>query len=314
MDDKGIYLEKIVEIFEKSINPTATIERDVQLPVINSSEGETTQCDIVITTGIKPRETVTIVEVQNRTRKPERNDVWGWIEKLNQVDAQHLICVSKKGFSKSVKEIARLHSNKIKLIHLKEIDIEAIPLDMFNVYFSYEDFKIEAIQEGEIKIWWVDLDVFGIDEKEIDLGKIKYTDKVFSRENRDKSKLISLADLCSEIVPTLMEDGYGEDRLVIRKENEPLYLFYANVYLEIEIDIKFKWRKTVVDIPVNILAYDQNEYGTLAWLFEGTHDRGDDQINFKVPVTKIEDKYRISQMSIDAPEDVSYSIYGIEKS
>ncbi len=312
MSDKGVYLEKIVELLERSINPEAKVERNVELPIVNSKTGETTQCDIVITSGIKPRETITIVEVQNRSRKPERGQVWSWLKKLEEIDAQHLICVSKKGFPKSVKELASQCGNKLKLVHLKEINVESIPLDMLEMHFQYEDFKIDSIleQEAEIKISGIDLDVYDLDEKKINLSGIKYTDRIFSR---DRSKLLSLSELCSELVPTLMKNGKGENRLLIKEANGPLYLLYEKVFLSIEIDVKFKWSKKIFEIPVNILAYEQDEYGALAWLFEGVHKRANDQIEFKLPITKVGDNYRINEMSIEAPSDVRFSIYGIKK-
>ena len=77
MKTDGKYLERLVYLIEKSLDPEAKVEHDVNLPVLTSTIGATRQCDIVITQGTPPRETVTIIEVQDRTSKPPRNDFGG---------------------------------------------------------------------------------------------------------------------------------------------------------------------------------------------------------------------------------------------
>jgi len=59
-------LEHIVQLIEKSISPEAVVEHNQFLPVIGSPTGAKRQCDVVIRSGQKPRETITIVEVQDR--------------------------------------------------------------------------------------------------------------------------------------------------------------------------------------------------------------------------------------------------------
>lgn len=96
MKNKGKYYEELVELIEKSISPNSVVRRDVNLPIIGSESGATSQCDLVITQGEPPREIITIVEVQNRGRKPDANTFRGWVGKLERVRAQRLICVSSR--------------------------------------------------------------------------------------------------------------------------------------------------------------------------------------------------------------------------
>jgi len=103
--DWNIY-EKIVAIIEQQLDPEANVEQDVKLPVIGSPSGAKRQCDIVIRQGRPPRETISIVEAQKRGRKVEINEFSGWLTKRDEVGAQHLICVSEKGYPISVKEKA----------------------------------------------------------------------------------------------------------------------------------------------------------------------------------------------------------------
>src|SRR5882757_4539567 len=88
----GKYFEKIVHLLEQSLDPESKVEHDVKLPILHSPSGETAQCDIVITSGKKPRETLTLIEVQDRSSKVKPNDFRGWLKKVEEVGAQHLIC------------------------------------------------------------------------------------------------------------------------------------------------------------------------------------------------------------------------------
>ncbi|MBL6932308.1 MAG: hypothetical protein ISR45_05120, partial [Rhodospirillales bacterium] len=95
MKNDGKDLEHLVHAIEQSIAPDSVVEHDVNLPVISSGSGRTRQCDVVIRSGQKPRETITIVEVQDRGSKPDINTFGGWLQKLEEVGGQHLICVSR---------------------------------------------------------------------------------------------------------------------------------------------------------------------------------------------------------------------------
>ena len=115
----GKYLEQLVELIEKSIarstDHTAKVERNVNLPVLNSSIGATRQCDIIIRSGVVPRETITIVEVQDRKEAVEIGHYSDWITKLDSVGAQQLICVSRHAFPESIKEQVALSGTKVRL-------------------------------------------------------------------------------------------------------------------------------------------------------------------------------------------------------
>lgn len=64
--NKGDYLERIVEMLERSLTQDGTVDRIVHLPIIGSTSDSTAQCDVVIRSGPPHRQTPTIVEVQDR--------------------------------------------------------------------------------------------------------------------------------------------------------------------------------------------------------------------------------------------------------
>ena len=58
--------EQMVAQLERMLTPSAKVQHNVNLPVIGSKTGRKRQCDVVITYSKPPRETITIVEVQDR--------------------------------------------------------------------------------------------------------------------------------------------------------------------------------------------------------------------------------------------------------
>ena len=131
--------EKIVAIIERHLEHDAIVERDKQLPVLTSKSDRTRQCDVVITEGNKPRQTISIIEVQNRSSKPSINDFEGWITKMRQVGAQHLICVSEKGFPSSIEERADELGPTIRLLTLKQLEEHSTP---FPTGFYSQDLQV----------------------------------------------------------------------------------------------------------------------------------------------------------------------------
>src|SRR5947209_1625076 len=89
-------VEKVVALLEKSLAPEARVRHNVKLPCLTTGHEE--QCDVVIEMGEEPRVTRTIVEVQKRNERVKPNDFRGWCQKMRDVGANRLICVSAKPF------------------------------------------------------------------------------------------------------------------------------------------------------------------------------------------------------------------------
>ena len=83
---------------------------------------------IVIVEGKDPRQTISIVEVQKRNSKTDINTFDGWLQKMKDVGAQHLFCVSEKGFPGSIKEKAEVIGPTVRLLTLKQIEEENWPI------------------------------------------------------------------------------------------------------------------------------------------------------------------------------------------
>ena len=113
-------VEDVAGLLEKALTPYAEVKRNVRLPVIGKTRKR--QCDIVITYGLPPRRTISIVEVQKRDRKPDITTFHGWCRKMQEVGAQHLICVSMRGYPQSIiDDVATIYGPTVRLLNLKEL-------------------------------------------------------------------------------------------------------------------------------------------------------------------------------------------------
>ena len=265
MNNDGTEFEHLVHLIEQSISSGSTVEHNVYLPVIGSQSGRTRQCDVVIRTGQKPRETVTIVEVQDRTSRPDINTFGGWLDKLKDVGAQHLICVSRHEFPISIKERAIAAGNTVRLITLKEVPAESLPIGVVftSEKFDLKDFTIGCgISEDEVQ----ELGIKEAVEATMLPGRHHRFDVYEKCWSLDKNELISLADLCRDVVSP-EENSEGDGKLASSlKEGPELYIYWENqFFLRVGLDCDFSWKYEVTELPVSVLSYEQNEDGILAW-------------------------------------------------
>lgn len=308
MKNNGKYFERLVHLIEKSLDSSAVVEWDVDLPVLTSQIGATRQCDIVIRAGTEPRTTTTIVEVQDRGSKPSRNDFGGWIEKMKEVGAQHLICVSRIGFTKSEKEKAAQLGNSIRLIELKEIGDDKIPLDFFQMFFKIKDFDISTANFKNIKfsISKEERKKSGFHEDQFDLGIINLNDDIFSY---DKTNYISAYKLIKECFVLPKENNSGSSTVSIPCNEKPLFTKYRKAYLNVQFSVDFEYRLEVIEVPASILSYEQNGHGVLAWVVEFRHTNKRGNWSLKYPVQRLPSGgFEIKAMAIDFPTDSTLSM------
>lgn len=309
MKNDGKYLEGIVKLIERSLNPGAKIEQNVQMPILTSKTGATTECDIVITVGAFPRQTVTIVEVQDRTRKPTLNDFRGWQKKLEQVDSQHLICVSKKGFTESVTELASQSGNTIRLVKITSLDVETIPLDFFEIKpFRYTDFEMKLTHEPALH-----LSTKEAKQLKVDMSKLKermsfpLNDKRFSL---DGETVVSIYDICKS--NTEFKEGMkkGVSRLDFNDDKSPLYYVIEGKFISTKLTLKYSWWYEHAIIPASMLSYDQHGFGSLAWLIEAGYNSKKGYVGFKMPVIKnpSSEGYILEHLQMDTPPNQTYEI------
>ncbi len=300
MSKPGDDLEKIVEIIERSIFPTAKIEQNVFLPILTSVEGHTAQCDIVIRNGNPPRETLTLVEVQDRNSKVDINTFRGWLGKIDDVGAQHLVCVSRKEFPSSIKEKVSQQGSKIFLVTLKELSPERIPLEFIRFIFQYRHLDIKAIKNLRPFVAPGQIEKLGLKPMAHNLY-----DKAWSLDGRN---MISLIDICKgKINPeesTSGASGYieGVDSLSFNLiDSEELFYVHNGEFVRIGLECEFEWGFEYAKTPMSVASYEQDKHGALAWLFEVTHNSKNGSVSVKLPVVKLDNgNYEILDSIINA--------------
>jgi tetratricopeptide (TPR) repeat protein len=285
-------IERITALLEQSISSTTNVKHDVRLPVLGSPSGRKRQCDVVITSGEKPRETITIVEVQKRNSKPDITTFHGWVEKMREVGAQHLICVSALGYPRSIIEEANRIGPTVRLLTLKEIeDMRTFCLNMANTVrrtnFKFTIQTVDKIMVKEVS----SSETNALTEiKQININ-IDSNDKIF--ETHHSHDLISLNDIINkyilEVYPPLIFTSAGDH--IINDINIPdmtinkAWLCYNDRKFEIQtmhinIDIEIL---PSTDIPLKCFSYCQEFFeGELAWVASAKGNVDDKETEFQI--------------------------------
>lgn len=286
-------IEKLVQLIEKSISPDSTVEHDIKLPDLTSNSNAKRQCDIVIKSGNPPRQTITIVEVQSRNSKFNITFFQGLIQKMRDVGAQHLICVSTEGFTKTIKEKASELGGTVRLVKLTKHDTDSFPINFFKMKFIdsrpiYDfsgapkmDFKpIKCGQEQEFNL-------------QAQLGELKF---ILSTQEGVELGIKELVDhyFCMHDPNT---DGVY--KVQFPTENANLTMKYMEMMLEVE---NFEWDVSVKirrqEVPCIVYSYEQEEIGPIAWALEGT--------------TSMDGLTRTVRVSVNPGKDNDFIITGVE--
>ena len=272
-------VEQVAALLEKSITPIAKVERNVELPVIGKNRKR--QCDVVITYGEEPRQTITIVEVQKRKRKPELTTFHGWYRKMQEVGAQHLICVSTKGYPKSIiDEVATEYGPTVRLLTLEELQEPQILSISFlapYIFHTHDYYSIASISPN------IKLEHFTTVKPEshpelttsLRIIPINSSDKRFTLN--ESFDLYSLDELTEKIVKSnFITDHYSVDPkrpiqfidMFFTSKEHNLWLHWDNQKIRVlNLPITLRRESKIFKIPLTVLAYEQKfVQGTLAWV------------------------------------------------
>lgn len=297
MKNKGQYLELLVQAIERSIDPETSIEWDVNLPVLNSQEGHTRQCDIVLRKGPKHRQTVSIVEVQDRKSPVKINEFLGWLKKLEQVGAQHLICVSRRQFPKSIVEQAKYEGNRVLLVQLEDAKPKEMPLDFVSISFRFRLFKLLDIDNATIGYDKSALKTIGITNLEEVERDLTPTEKVFTI---DKTNMLSMYDIARDwVTPSNIEKSTTQIQLP--PKGHDFFVKVKNSLIPCSLKAQVAFMDSIQETPVRTLSYTQREHGTLAWVANTHIETEDGPFELNLPITKEDGKYVARGMNLMAP-------------
>ena len=271
--------EEIVALIEKVISPSSRIETNVFLPDLNSTNGSTRQCDIVVKTGQSPRETISIIEVQNRTSKVDINTFDGWCQKMRDVGAQHLICVTKKGFPSSVEEKALRIGPTVRLLTLKQLASGVWPLSFLSNIVNNPRRELIAIESAEVHYTHereTDPEDLSL---ELDEKCIRYN----SHDLTPKELIMKFLDYLQESGEKFTEGNNSVDMKLPLKGDE-MTILLAGIHKKV---ISFS-ATFVVNIKNRVFELSCSEYkqikheGDLAWLMETNVYKNDKLAKLKI--------------------------------
>lgn len=311
MKKSGKELEHLVSLIEKTIAPGSRVEQNVFLPVLKSKTGARAQCDVVVASGKTPREIVTIIEVQDRKSKTRINDFRGWVQKLEDVGGQRLICVSKHEFSKNIKELASQMGSRVILMTLKSAKPEYIPLDFVDFRFSYVDFNINVTNGIQFRISPEDNDYLDAHGIEYHHEQINTNDRVWSV---DRGPLLSIVDLCRtyHVRPKGRTKGVGQIKFPLKGKNQ-LFKLFGGTLIHIGGTVQFNWTCETTKIPHSVLIYDQDESGAQAWVAEVKHKSLNGGFALRIPVVRTGSGYYLQSMQIKTKKSIGVSIEGVKR-
>lgn len=271
--------EEVIALLEKGISPTSKVETNIFLPDLNSRTGAKRQCDIVIKSGVPPRGTISIVEVQDRTSKVEVNIFDGWCQKMRDVGAQHLICVSKRGFPSSVIEKAERIGPTVRLLTLSKLESQSWPFDFISNVVKNPRRELIAINDLEIHYKnECDTDIEDLD--------MLMDDKCFNYNNLNLSakELFFMYMDYHEGLGNMTEDGLNTIPVSLPLQGDTMNVKVNGSFREVisfssTIDVKVENR--IFELACH--EYKQIKYkDSMAWLMEATVFKDDEEASLKL--------------------------------
>lgn len=272
-------LEHTILLLEQAIDTESKVERDVKLPVLASEGKEFRQCDIVIRVGKPGRETITIIEVQARKKRVDINTFGGWVDKMESVGANRLICVSKHDFPSSIKNRVDKLGARVVLMTLKNIGDSFPPNILGNLDVTVNTHEI-TLADAEIEFDPV------IITGPCTLPPVEPDSKFFIYNDNE----LSIFGLISKYLNKFSLPK-KDLRLQIKlpENGEEIFVIYVKKIKILSMVIKTILTYKEFKIPLTAYSYEQNDAGVLAWMAEGKIKWKDEDYIFKIPISKVND-------------------------
>lgn len=280
-------VEKVVALLEKALAPEARVRHNVRLPCLTTGREE--QCDVVIEMGQEPRVTRTIVEVQKRNERVKPNDFRGWCQKMRDVGANRLICVSAKPFPGSIKDkVAKELGPAVLLVRLEALETKQWPFQIVNNAMKVYRAKVEvdsSIKPNPLLEFHPDQNPF-----RAYIGQCLSAaslPNVIRREGH--AELLPLVDLVNEGVrllsehPSFIRMPEGVCRIAVRWSPKGVsFCFNGQTAPVQDVKVVYVVENTSDSFPFEISSYTQEGHDTLAWVVRATGkvDGQDAEIRF----------------------------------
>jgi hypothetical protein len=284
-NSKWELIEEVVSILEKAISPDSQVEHNVLLPDLTESSKKR-QCDVVIRSGRPPRETITIVEVQDRNSKFDITFFDGLCTKMRKVGAQHLVCVSRKEFPESIIREAKKQGPTVRLVTLKELH-DSFPVNFIENCIYVSERNILEIIDVKIGVEKGCLPPSRDETSSIDESLFVYSSEQNILSMKD---LINLYIDSQERLNKRLYEGtislniqLPENKMKLWHIKNDIKTEIINLSLNVSVDIKR------TKAPVGFLSYKQLDTdGPLAWLMEARYTYKKQEIEIQATLVPFE--------------------------
>lgn len=269
-DDKPKHwkaIERVVRLLESALDPSAVVRHDVRL-FDYTSQGER-QCDTVIETGVEPRRSTAIVEVQDRSDPLGIQELQGFYQKMLGVHAQHLICVTRTGYTEQARSFARNTGPTIRLLTLPELERGNWPINFALGRFCVIENDTQPVH---INLKGDHHDNYALDRTP-GTAKIDLQSRVFEYKARGAgSKVMSASDVfrgaiaelpfyLDQPVPVIqkLSRRFGsKDRLWVKLGKKKMSVGWAEVHVQVQTKKHF--------LPLRMMRYEQQDFdGIIGW-------------------------------------------------
>ncbi len=292
-------IERTIAVLEKMLQPGARVSHNVLLKELIT--GTRRQCDVVVRSGAAPRETITIVEVQDRNRRVELSDYEGWCQKREKVGAQHLICVSVTGFPESVQRDAALKGDTVRLMTL--LDPSVFPSFFAARAVTYD---LEVVEAYDMEVVFDTLVPNGQATGRIDEKKFVVSNSERRLSLADIAEAERSGDRVLNMTTTTSEDGF--DRIYKLDFALPGRTFSivadGSSYPIVELRVIEHCKRYHYQVALEPLAYEQIGFGSsLGWVFWGTGEHDAEQFTVRVPVVRLPNgQVRVGAVETSTPK------------
>jgi hypothetical protein len=204
---------------------------------------------------------------------------------------------------KSIKEKAINNGGSIKLVCLSETHPPEMPLSLLRSMFTYHKYSITQFNSPELIFKKTEAEELGIYHSInafLDKGLLDINSKIFSY---DQSTVISAADMCADTNKQPFVHGSGSEVLTFTRDvGKELYFKIDDTFTRIGMSLNFSWQNDVINYPMTIFSYTQQEDGSLALVAEGQYETPDGPVRIATPLIRKDGYYEIPGVVFDAPE------------
>ena len=283
------YYDYVVQLIQKSVNNGIEIKVKTPFLLSDSMSNETFIADISYSDFDKQSENVTVIKILDK-KDCTLSEIYEFEKVLSEIGANQIILVSKKDFTREIKELVSNSMSNIYLVTINKFDAENIPLGYFKIKYIHNHIKMTAINKAVLGVLKEDEHLFAqLKGKSInDLG---------DNFSLDKVNLISFTTLCLQLIKNKDNKIKGQTYINLKpRDRKNIFLKINETFVKIGIEVDFEWAIEINELHTPILVFNKSEFGISIWNLETYFNSPSGGVVLKIPVTKYGDTSAIGMI------------------